>query len=160
MDGWPSYWFCSKVCDTWLCPAVLHYIYIWVVPNLEKRLGCVLSCLCDWCTLKTTSGSSDSCPTTGFKTLPVYGKLIMMANGLKSRVYHVRQHHCMLLRELRFHNAGHSIKCYTKCPMNECINECFNICCYYSMFALKINSIYIHHVNMIFFCLVLVWFLF
>ena len=32
----------------------------------------MLSCLCDWCTLKTTCGPSDSCPTTGLLTLPIY----------------------------------------------------------------------------------------
>ena len=28
----------------------------------------MLSCLCDWCTLKTTCGPLDSCPTTGLLT--------------------------------------------------------------------------------------------
>ena len=27
-----------------------------MLPNSLKRLGCVLSCLCDWCTLKNTCG--------------------------------------------------------------------------------------------------------
>ena len=71
----------------------------------------------------------------------------MMANGLTSQVCHVRQHHCMLPRELRweevappqkldrhsrlartsswcpmesaFHNACHSIKHYTKLPITN-----------------------------------------
>ena len=34
----------------------------------------MLSCLCDWHTLKTTCGLLDSCPTTGLLTLPRQGE--------------------------------------------------------------------------------------
>ena len=38
----------------WLCSA-----YTWVVPDSVKSLGCVLSCLCYWCTLKNMCGPSE-----------------------------------------------------------------------------------------------------
>ena len=34
----------------------------------------MLSCLCDWCSLKTTCEPSNLHPTTGFLPLPVKGK--------------------------------------------------------------------------------------
>ena len=55
MDGWPSYLHCSKKVWYMTVPSWAPHIYKWY-PTQLKRLGCVLSCLCDWCRLKTMCG--------------------------------------------------------------------------------------------------------
>ena len=94
-------------CDTWLGPAVLHSTYIWVVHNSVKKAG-VCAVMSMWLVhikdhLWTIGFMPNHRASNSSKTR--LGQ-VMMASGLTRWVCCMRQHPCLLPRELRWEEVA------------------------------------------------------